>query len=533
MQMQTVEQVKKRIDYLLERDQATEAEIEKVYNEAVDTLRAIVSDVHNRYAVDGVVVPANLYGKVTVKDMLLLKQQYDKLPDDLSASEQDRVEYYTAMSQTSPKGLITALVGMALIAVVHKVGKIIDKNNQTAVKEEIVYQAKHEDIPKMPVKKYADPEFKVKTGKDFVPWTERVLTDHDQAVNRISNVINSMVSQGMRAEDIANHFYPGNAQSMRDDNIPKIIRDATVRAKRTARTEAAAREDAIVEQTFKINNVKYFDWVTEPGACQKCTFLAMSGPYKVGDEASPRVPESSHPNCRCRRKPIAKDDLDFMAEKKLFHAGKYNDQDLRFKAKKVSGSKYDIWSQGDTKKYRDTIQTVMRILDGKNERIPRIVVVTSKKLPGIAAYNHIQDVMYINNKLGNATEMSKEFNTGYFAAKTVEDVLTHELAHKSHWDSAKALYKSKPKMYNTVEGAKKVLDESLENYVKNVQAQEMQYLDKYISRNAERNFEEGSVNEIVAEVAVLGDKLEDKVLLNLVSGVLKDGTRVRNNGSTK
>lgn len=91
--MQTVEQVKKRIDYLLERDQATEAEIEKVYNEAVDTLRAIVSDVHNRYAVDGVVVPTNLYGKVTVKDMLLLKQQYNKLPDDLSAQEQDRVDY--------------------------------------------------------------------------------------------------------------------------------------------------------------------------------------------------------------------------------------------------------------------------------------------------------------------------------------------------------------------------------------------------------------------------------------------------------
>jgi len=127
------------------------------------------------------------------------------------------------------------------------------------------------------------------------------LTDHDQAVNWIDNVINGMVSQGMRAEDIANHFYPENTQSMRADNIPKIIRDATVKAKRTARTEAAAREDAIIKQTFKINNVKYFDWVTEPGACQKCTFLALSGPYKVGDEDSPRVPESSHPNCRCKR----------------------------------------------------------------------------------------------------------------------------------------------------------------------------------------------------------------------------------------
>lgn len=92
MQMQTVEQVKKRIDQLLDRDQVTDKELEEVYSQAVDTLRAIVSDVHNRYAVDGVVVPANLYGKVTVKDMLLLKQQYDKLPDDLSAPEQDRVD---------------------------------------------------------------------------------------------------------------------------------------------------------------------------------------------------------------------------------------------------------------------------------------------------------------------------------------------------------------------------------------------------------------------------------------------------------
>ena len=95
------------------------------------------------------------------------------------------------------------------------------------------------------------------------------------------------------------------------------------------------------------------------------------------------------------------------------------------------------------------------------------------------------------------------------------------------------MYKSKLQRYNNVEGAKNILDASIERHVKNAQAQEMQYLDKYISRNAERNFEEGSVNEIVAEVAVLGDKLEDKVLLNLVSEVLKDGTRVRNNGSSK
>ena len=68
------------------------------------------------------------------------------------------------------------------------------------------------------------------------------------------------------------------------------------------------------------------------------------------------------------------------------------------------------------------------------------------------------------------------------------------------------MYKSKLQRYNNVEGAKNILDASIERHVKNAQAQEMQYLDKYISRNAERNFEEGSVNEIISEVAVLGDK---------------------------
>lgn len=89
---------------------------------------------------------------------------------------------------------------------------------------------------------------------------------HADGVKSCKAKKNKRAEDLMRAEDIADHFYPGNVQSMRADNIPKIIRDATVRAKRTARTEANAREDAIIEQTFKVNNVKYFDWVTEPGA---------------------------------------------------------------------------------------------------------------------------------------------------------------------------------------------------------------------------------------------------------------------------
>ncbi|GFI62671.1 hypothetical protein HCG60_03295 [Ligilactobacillus murinus] len=95
------------------------------------------------------------------------------------------------------------------------------------------------------------------------------------------------------------------------------------------------------------------------------------------------------------------------------------------------------------------------------------------------------------------------------------------------------MYKSKLKRYNDVERAKNILDSSLEKYVKNAKAQDIQYLNEIVSRNASIKFREGSVNEIVADVAVLGDELGDKVLLDLVSEVLRNGRRVRNNGSSK
>ncbi len=49
-----------------------------------------------------------------------------------------------------------------------------------------------------------------------------------------------------------------------------------------------------------------------------------------------------------------------------------------------------------------------------------------------------------------------------------------------------SLYKSKPKRYNDVEGAKNILDSSLEKYVKNAKAQDRQYLSNVVSQNAEK-----------------------------------------------
>lgn len=89
-----------------------------------------------------------------------------------------------------------------------------------------------------------------------------------------------------------------------------------------------------------------------------------------------------------------------------------------------------------------------------------------------------------------------------------------------HWDSAKRLYNKKKKLYNGLEEAKKHLDEDLIKYVKMQENTDFYYVEN-ISRNAFEAWEVNNINELVAEVAVLNQKLEDKALLDKVKGVLK------------
>ena len=58
------------------------------------------------------------------------------------------------------------------------------------------------------------------------------------------------------------------------------------------------------------------------------------------------------------------------------------------------------------------------------------------------------------------------------------------------------------------------------NYVKQQENTDFFYVRK-ISKNANEAWRMRNINELVAEVEVLGDKVEDKELLNKVKGVLK------------
>ena len=212
--------------------------------------------------------------------------------------------------------------------------------------------------------------------------------------------------------------------------------------------------------------------------------------------------------------------IDLMAKSKEFKTKNAVNEGIRFSAKKVVGTDYNIWLQDNTKKIRDTFNLVENELKGF-DNIPRIVILKEQKLKGIAGYNRIDDTLYISDVLHSEKNINEVLSNGYFASKNLKDILTHELAHKRHWDSAKRLYNKKKKRYNNVEEAKNDLDSELIKYVNNQKSFDYNYLLK-ISENAHINFSLfNNINELVAEVTVLNDKIEDKELLKKVKGVLK------------
>ncbi len=208
--------------------------------------------------------------------------------------------------------------------------------------------------------------------------------------------------------------------------------------------------------------------------------------------------------------------IDLMAKQRFFVVG----DDIRVNTKKLSGTEYDFWTQDSSKKIRDTVanvQEVFRQLPDYSK--PTVVFLKKSKLPGLAGYDYKQDILFISDALSSEKEFKEILSDGFFAAKDIKDAIVHELTHKQHWDSAKAFYKANKKRYNSLEEAMAYLNRDLVTYVKKQHSIDGMYLYR-ISINALSAFETNNINELVAEVGVLGNNTPDDTLLQKVQEVL-------------
>lgn len=318
-------------------------------------------------------------------------------------------------------------------------------------------------------------------------------------------------------------------------------------AKRLLKTEIARINADTDHAVMKDNGFTHMIFVAESGACDICGPLDKKAiPIDEVEKGVNIFP--MHPNCRCSAyghikmnyktgestldeyelwdTTIETDDekaynqdmftMDLMAKQRSFVVG----NDIRVKTKKLNGTDFDFWVQDNTKKIRDSVLNVNTIFQELGSyKKPTVVFLKKSRLPGLAGYDYKQDTLFISDDFHSEKEFKEILSDGFFASKNIRDALIHELTHKKHWDSAKAFYKANKKRYNSVEQAMSELNSPLVSYVKEQLKHDYNYL-YGISDNAAIAFYNDNINELVAEVGVLGDKVTDPNLLNKVKEVL-------------
>jgi hypothetical protein len=210
--------------------------------------------------------------------------------------------------------------------------------------------------------------------------------------------------------------------------------------------------------------------------------------------------------------------LDFMGAPKDFSD---SNGIVSIKAYQVKGHN-TIFTQTNT---QDAQRTIQLISDTSAEikqlqTVPEIVV--AKDIPGIAAYDHVDNRLYVNERISNADFIKEQLSDGYFVAENAKDILKHEMHHKDHWDyiSAKALTTGKS---NDI--VKQEIEADLREYVQNQITSDPKYVRNTVSGNAALNLQRyNSLNELIADVLLQADKQtgKDPELLKLVGDMLHD-----------
>jgi hypothetical protein len=185
----------------------------------------------------------------------------------------------------------------------------------------------------------------------------------------------------------------------------------------------------------------------------------------------------------------------------------------------------NIWIQDNSVNAKKSVAYISnKLSNSEYGEVERVIIAKSKDLQGIAAYYQSTNSLYWNEDLINSQRFTKLIGTDYFPAKTIDDVIEHELGgHKRHWDRVKELRASDPEKYKDLNTAKQALEKELREYVTRQILSDPFYIKKTVSKNAKESFDKtGELNELIADVHVKNKQglVDDIELSRLVKELL-------------
>ena len=125
-------------------------------------------------------------------------------------------------------------------------------------------------------------------------FSQRVWANQDALKAQLDVVITNGILTGKNPRAVAKQL---------KNNVRKTVKNQSYVTERIARTESARVQHSAQIELIKKNGYQFVHWIAEPRACDECRKIATQdngfgdGIYRINKV--PKIPDDTHPNCRC------------------------------------------------------------------------------------------------------------------------------------------------------------------------------------------------------------------------------------------
>lgn len=305
------QQEKKYIAKLLKDDQSVVGKSHDFYQEALQEIEDHLNFFIAEYGVDGLLRYVELLKRDSDADRrrLLHFQTKARITDD--SQSQNRAKEYSRNAPIDRYHTLNSLIGFSVAGATIATIKLLSQTLNSDFKRDVSRQFNNNRLAK---KAGADIVKEAKITKreilrnseqiidktvDGSQWSDDIWLYNDNLVNNVQSLVDKSLRTGLKQADI-NRLFP-SIRTAKPQTVTGMFETNDAYISRLIVTERARVLDRATMKVFKSQGIAYFDWVTQPGACDKCEGIADDGPYAVNDASSPSIPDDSHPNCRCTK----------------------------------------------------------------------------------------------------------------------------------------------------------------------------------------------------------------------------------------
>jgi len=287
---------------------------------------------------------------------------------DFSQYANDRMKLYNATMRINRQSMLASQLGMESAKVTNGVEGELRSKLENDIYDEAKRQAGilAKSVPPkidLRVKSLVDSSYQGAT------FSQRLWTSNDQLVNRLGEIVNRGLIQGMNPTQLSTMLRP-----LIKDNV----KNAKYVAQRIARTESTRVSTQYRKRLYKDEGFDKAKWIAEPTACKFC----LPEDRKIYDLDDINIP--MHPNCRCSFIPVVNIDSgnDYLTA---------NQPKRKLSTNSLSVNNKIV----NTKKYHDKFYSI-----GMSKLVTESVYVNSIKILNHRGGTNYEDLYAIDSRTG-------------------------------------------------------------------------------------------------------------------------------------